>query len=213
MRSIAAACLLLGGVIIGLVISNNRQQKDSAALDQLVKQIQERDKKNQLSAQEAALPLTQGNLTSIDNNQAAVQQQSAVEPDNNKQEPIGTPVNHKVDLPAMKESLPVKDVSQRQTVKVIPALVTNKPEENQVNRQEVEQARKNIHQMVAVDANKYKTGVLGGISDLQLTISNNSLYPLDEVQVEVRYLGPEKRVVKTQMLLFNDVAPGRTENN
>lgn len=208
MRSIAAACLLLGGVIIGLVISNNRQQKDSAALDQLVKQIQERDKKNQLSAQEAALPLTQGNLTSIDNNQAAVQQQSAAEPDNNKQEPIGTPVNHKVDQPAMKESLPMKDVSQRQTVKVIPALVTNKAEENQVNRQEVEQARKNIHQMVAVDANKYKTGVLGGISDLQLTISNNSLYPLDEVQVEVRYLGPEKRVVKTQMLLFNDVAPG-----
>ncbi|AXY73159.1 DUF4339 domain-containing protein [Paraflavitalea soli] len=209
MRSIAAACLLLGGVIIGLVISNNRQQKDSAALDKLVKQIQERDRKNQLPAQEAALPLTPNNLTSIDNNPAADQQQPAVEPNNNnKQETIGTPVNHKVEAPAMKESLPVKDVSQRQTVKVIPALVTNKPAGPPVSRQEVEQARKNIHQLVAVDANKYKTGVLGGISDLQLTISNNSLYPLDEVQVEVRYLGPEKRVVKTQLLLFSDVAPG-----
>lgn len=208
MRSIAAACLLLGGVIIGLVISNNRQQKNSAALDQLVKQIQQRDKKNQLPAQEAALPVPQDNLTSIDNNVAAGQQQPAVEPDNNRQGAIGTPVNHKVEQPATKESMPVKDVSQRQTVKVIPALVTNKPEESQVSRQEAEKARKNIHQLVAVDANKYKTGVLGGISDLQLTISNNSLYPLDEVQVEVRYLGPEKRVVKTQLLLFNDVAPG-----
>lgn len=208
MRSIAAACLLLGGVIIGLVISNNRQQKDSAALDQLVKQIQERDKRNQLPTQEASLPVPQDNLTSIDNNVATDQQLPAVEPDNKKQEAIGSPVNHKAAAPAMKESLPVKDVSQRQTVKVIPALVTNKTEATPVNRQEVEQARKNIHQLVAVDANKYKTGVLGGISDLQLTISNNSLYPLDEVQVEVRYLGPEKRVVKTQLLLFSDVAPG-----
>lgn len=208
MRSIAAACLLLGGVIIGLVISNSRQQKDSAALDQLVKKIQQRDKKNQLPTQEAGLPVPQDNLTSIDNNVAADQQQPAVEPDIKRQETIGTPVNHKVEQPATKESLPVKDVSQRQTVKVIPALVTNKPEESQVSRQEVEQARKNIHQLVAVDANKYKTGVLGGISELQLTISNNSLYALDEVQVEVRYLGPEKRVVKTQLLLFNDVAPG-----
>jgi hypothetical protein len=31
---------------------------------------------------------------------------------------------------------------------------------------------------------------------------------LDEVEVEVRYLGPEKRVVKTQMLLFSNVPAG-----
>ncbi len=51
MRSIAAACLLLAGVIIGLVISNSRQQPDNAALDQLVKQIQERDRQKRELAQ------------------------------------------------------------------------------------------------------------------------------------------------------------------
>lgn len=209
MRSIAAACLLLGGVIIGLVISNSRQQKESAALDQLVKQIQERDKRNQLTVREAALPLTQEEPVATDNNVATDQQQPPVEPGKNKQGSIASTVTNKTEVPSLKESLPIKDVSQRQTVTVIPALVTNKPEQSQANRQETELARKNIHQLVAVDANKYKTGVLGGISDLQLTISNNSLYPLDEVQVEVRYLGPEKRVVKTQMLLFSDVAPGQ----
>ncbi len=180
MRSIAAACLLLGGVIIGLIISNSRNQRDSAALDQMVKQIQERDRKNQqLVAREAAatVPLQENQSTS-DANVATDQQQPTVEPTSHKQEPIGQPVSHKTEALTIKESLPVKDVSQRQTVKVIPALVTNKPEETPVSRQEAEQTRKNIHQLVALDANKYKIGVLGGISDLQLTISNNSLYPL-----------------------------------
>ncbi len=48
------------------------------------------------------------------------------------------------------------------------------------NSPDMEKARKNIHQLVAVDANKYKINALGGISELQLTISNNSLYALDQ---------------------------------
>ena len=41
MTAVAAICLLLGGVIIGLTISNSRQQSN-ADLSKLVKQIQER---------------------------------------------------------------------------------------------------------------------------------------------------------------------------
>ena len=206
LRSIAAACLVLGGIIIGLVISNSRQQKDNAALDQVVKQIQEREKRNQLAAQ--VVPPAQNNLPASDNTTTG-QQGPATTPDNNKHDLAGKPANTqlKTATPPVKESLPTKD-EQQQTVKIIPAVVTSKPEEKQVDRQAMERARQNIHQLVAVDANKYKTGVLGGISDLKLTVSNNSPYTLDEVEVEIRYLGPEKRVVKTQMLLFNGVAAG-----
>lgn len=206
LRSIAAACLVLGGVIIGLVISNSRQQKDSATLDQIVKQIQEREKRNQQAAQVVPPPV-QGNLPAGDNTTS--NQGTATSPENNKQDLAGKAASAqaKTATPVIKETPPAKD-EQPQTVKIIPAVVTSKPEEKQVPPQEMERARRNIHQLVAVDANKYKTGVLGGISELKLTVSNNSLYPLDEVEVEVRYLGPEKRVVKTQMLLFSDVAAG-----
>lgn len=196
MRSMAAACLLLGGVIIGLVISNNRQQRNNAALEQLVKQIQEREAKRQPASQADPVPV-QDHLPAGD----AIATVAA-----DGQAPAGTVVD-KTQEPSPKESPSPKN-EQQATVKIIPAVVTNKPEEKRVNREELEQARKHIHQLVAVDANKYKVGVLGGISDLQLTVSNNSLYPLDQVEIEVRYLGPEKRVVKTQTLLLNDVGPG-----
>lgn len=204
MRSIAAACLVLGGIIIGLVISNSRQQKNTAELDLLVKQIQEREKRKEAAAQNVILPAPVN--VPAESNTTPADEPANTTPADNQKESIGTPVHNKAEN-NHKEALP-PDAPEQQGVKFIPAVVTNKPENKPVNRAEVEQTRKNIHQLVAVDANKYKTGVLGGISDLQLTISNNSLYPLDQVEVEVRYLGPEKRVVKTQLLLFNDVAPG-----
>lgn len=207
MRSIVAACLVLGGVIIGLMISNSRHQKNSEALDQIVKKIQEREKRLQLATQTVSVS-TQNDITANDP-EAVSRQEPPAAPTANKQELADRPANApaKKITPASKEMQPVKE-EQQESAKIIPAVATNKPEEKQVNHQEMEQARRNIHQLVAVDANKYKTGVLGGISELKLTLSNNSLYPLDEVEVEVRYLGPEKRVVKTQLLRFSDVAAG-----
>lgn len=207
MRSIVAACLVLGGIIIGLVISNSRHQKNSEALDQIVKKIQEREKRMQLATQAVSVS-TQSDITANDPG-AVSQQEPPAAPTGNKQELADQPANApaKKITPATKEIQPAKD-EQQESVKIIPAVVTNKPEEKPVNHQEIEKARRNIHQLVAVDANKYKTGVLGGISELKLTLSNNSLYPLDEVEIEVRYLGPEKRVVKTQLLRFSDVAAG-----
>ncbi|MBO9562874.1 MAG: hypothetical protein J7621_08880 [Niastella sp.] len=208
MRSIVAACLVLGGIIIGLVISNSRQQQNNAALDEIVRKIQEREKRLQLAAQTVAIPI-QTEITANDPG-AVSQQEPPAENASSKQALIDKPVDvpaKKTTTPANKETQPAKN-EQQQNIKIIPAVVTNKPEEKAVNHQEIEKTRRNIHQLVAVDANKYKTGVLGGISQLKLTLSNNSLYPLDEVEVEVRYLGPEKRVVKTQLLRFSDVAAG-----
>ncbi len=41
-----------------------------------------------------------------------------------------------------------------------------------------------------------------------MTLSNNSRFPLDQVEIEIKYFGPEQKLVKTQRLLFNDLAPG-----
>ncbi len=50
--------------------------------------------------------------------------------------------------------------------------------------------------------------MLGGISNLYFTVSNTSSFPIDQIELEIKYLGPEKRVVKVQRLIFNDVAAG-----
>lgn len=66
----------------------------------------------------------------------------------------------------------------------------------------------NLYALVSVKPNKYKTGVLGGISGLTLELTNNSSKELRRVTVEIKYLGPEKKVVRTQTVFFENVAPG-----
>ena len=66
----------------------------------------------------------------------------------------------------------------------------------------------NIWDDVSIKASDFKTGPFGGIKDLQVTLVNNSAYSLDKVEIEVKYIGIEKQVVKTQRMVFNDVLPG-----
>lgn len=67
----------------------------------------------------------------------------------------------------------------------------------------------NLFDLVTVQPNAYKTGVLGGISDLRLELTNNSDRSLHRVAVEIKYLGPEKKVVRSQTVYFENVLPGR----
>jgi hypothetical protein len=208
-RIVIALCLLLGGVVIGLVISNANQKSKNQDLDDLVKQIRQRDQKLQEQSK-ASLPLSQPEvLTSANESDDVKNDQPTNIPEKKEQAPVAREDK--------KTSNPVSSVEKNQDkpvvsntsstdndIKVTPAVIAPKK-----NEAAMEAARKNINQLVSVESNKYKTGVLGGISDLRLTISNNSLFQLDRVEVEIRYLGPEKRVVKTQTLLFNDVPPGK----
>jgi hypothetical protein len=66
----------------------------------------------------------------------------------------------------------------------------------------------NIANLVSVSANGYNVGTFGGISDLQLTVSNHSTYPLDLVVVEVQYIQANKKVFKTENLNFHNVSAG-----
>lgn len=61
---------------------------------------------------------------------------------------------------------------------------------------------------VSVGANGYNVGTFGGITDLQLTVTNRSVYPLDLVIVEVQYVQANKKVYKTEDLYFRGIAAG-----
>lgn len=61
---------------------------------------------------------------------------------------------------------------------------------------------------VSISTNKYNTGTFGGISELQLTVSNRSIHPLDLVVVEVQYIQANKKVYKTENLYFRGIGAG-----
>jgi hypothetical protein len=206
MMVMGALCLLLGGIIIGLAISNSKKESANE-LNSLVKQIQERERLKQLPASQPVAK-TEAPANEVLQNiqpeadQLAVSQKANFVSNPQSKLPVNNPVT-KTDKKS--EERPVQSIAPEvQPVSVQPAVQENKSLANAA----AETTRKNIRQLVSVTSNKYKTGVLGGISDLSLTVSNKSEFEIDQVEVEVAYLGPEKRVVKTQTIVFNNVKAG-----
>lgn len=74
-----------------------------------------------------------------------------------------------------------------------------------------EKALSGLGDKVSVNSNDYKRVALGGIRNLELTVSNRSKYDLDEVAVELQYLKPGDQVLKTQIVQFKSVAANNTE--
>jgi len=68
--------------------------------------------------------------------------------------------------------------------------------------------RNNLSNLVSIGASSYTVGTFGGISNLQLTVSNHSIYSLDLVVVEVQYIQANKKVFKTENMYFRGIAPG-----
>ena len=66
----------------------------------------------------------------------------------------------------------------------------------------------NLEKQVLVNNNLYKVGAFGGISELQCTLTNESRYTLDMVEVEVSYIQANEKIYKTEILSFRDVAAG-----
>ncbi len=71
-----------------------------------------------------------------------------------------------------------------------------------------ETVRLTLANQVSVGANGYTVGTFGGINDLQLTVTNRSVYPLDLVIVEVQYIQANKKVFKTENMYFRGVGAG-----
>jgi hypothetical protein len=71
-----------------------------------------------------------------------------------------------------------------------------------------EAVKNNIFEYLSLSNNKYYVGTFGGISDVQITVNNRSLYPLDLVVVEVRYIQTNKKLFKTENVYFKNIDPG-----
>jgi hypothetical protein len=221
-RVLVAVVLILGGVVIGLVINKGSRQPDNQVLESLVKEIREQknDKTGsntpviEETAQKEKSPREERNSNNeYDNNnsiaepapqqpQASVNNQtprSVIKKDNNVVPPPQTQNNRSITVSVSNPS--------GQQVEATPAVLETR--EKPINPEVIEKARKNIYDQVRAEASAFKVGVFGGVSDLDITLVNSSLYTLDQVAVEVKYFGMEKKLVKTQTIIFNNVPPGK----
>ena len=88
-----------------------------------------------------------------------------------------------------------------------------KDQEETTSGQTPKVAMKNtgLSKLVTVTSNDYQKVAFGGIRNLQLTVSNDSKYVLDNVVVELQYLKPSELPLKTESIQFRSVAPGGTQ--
>ena len=67
-----------------------------------------------------------------------------------------------------------------------------------------------LSRLVSAKSNEYKRVAFGGIRDLQVTVTNNSKYVLDNVIVEIQYIKPNELPLKTEYIEFSSIGPNAT---
>jgi len=73
-------------------------------------------------------------------------------------------------------------------------------------------ARANIYGQVSVESSDYMVNrLLGGISDLRITVTNNSGYLVDIVRVKVTYIKANGAIYKNEVLYFNQLGAHSTQ--
>jgi hypothetical protein len=81
---------------------------------------------------------------------------------------------------------------------------------NAVRPEEVTTKGGEFSGLVSVKSNEYKRVAFGGIRNLELTVTNDSKYTLDNVIVELNYLKPSEDPLRTQNVHFTSIGPNTT---
>ncbi|MGK2863408.1 MAG: response regulator [Chitinophagaceae bacterium] len=107
---------------------------------------------------------------------------------------------------------PVSSNSSIVTSKEVQATNGNNNDQNtdEAINQDKELNKINILSQISLQNNKYSKSAFGGVSGIELTLNNNSSYKLDMVEVEVDYLRGNDKILRTEKLVFRDIAPGAT---
>jgi hypothetical protein len=198
-----AACLFLGLISGFLFVSYNRQRESVRNLNAIVQQL-EAKQKSQVQTVPAALV-----NNSVPQEQIVDPPLSATVPENENlsydqsQQQKPAPVKRTPATPKNESAGNASGVVFNETK---PIEKTETPKKESVADNAT--SHDNLFKLVNVKPNDFKTGLLGGISNLKFEITNNSLQELQRVAIEIKYLGPEKKVVKTQTIYFENIAPG-----
>ncbi len=127
-------------------------------------------------------------------------------PSRTKERPTHQVVQEHISTPPQKEAVAAAITSMpREAVHRSDNAETNRTSPVSVDKEAMRAAMAN---QISVGANTYSVGTFGGISDLQVTVTNRSAYALDLVVVEVAYVQANKKVFKTENLYFHGIGAG-----
>ncbi|RYZ24891.1 MAG: hypothetical protein EOO10_19685 [Chitinophagaceae bacterium] len=93
-------------------------------------------------------------------------------------------------------------------------VATSKPQntESETNFTKTDEAEKGpAEPSLRLAANQYNVGFLGGISNLQISVTNSSSQEISRAIVEVEFLRPNGKVVGTQTITVSGIAPGSSK--
>ncbi|HLK31037.1 MAG TPA: hypothetical protein VKT28_20835 [Puia sp.] len=218
-----AACIVVllgGGIFIGMSINKSSLNpiSNNDPSDKQMAKVDKQDHQNALIPISTSVPLddksvaqnTQG--SSLDNSSTAI---TDIKPAQSNEEKKNAQAIEK------KKSAKLKTNAATDIPKIIPEResVTETDSSGLASRHSTHRAdiindkeliKSNIANLVSVSSNKFSVGTFGGISELQLTVNNRSVYPLDLVMVEVQYVQANKKVYKTENVYYRNVRPGES---
>ncbi len=78
---------------------------------------------------------------------------------------------------------------------------TSIPADDSIQRQ----TRNNITSLVQVTTNEYSVNTFGGISNLDVMVTNNTDYTIDQITVAIDYIKKNDGIYKKEYLTFNNI--------
>jgi len=208
MYLVALASIVLIGSIVVLIINNNIQNKKITQLRDIVTQMQQSQPPQSgtdINQRVVHYPVDQQSASMISAGDSIANNATL-------QDRLPEEVPAKIIKPSKKNiktaqpSLtPIDSLLVSETKFEKPTIEPTGDKRVSIKRDETDN---NLMQLVKVNTNDYKTGLLGGINNLKVTLLNKSLIALKKVEVQIDYLGPESRIVKSQTVFFENVAPG-----
>lgn len=110
-----------------------------------------------------------------------------------------------------------RDLKQRlsQTSNTAQQIADRKDQQQRLQGKFVERRayyRRNWQQFIAASTSDYRTGFLGGIKDLKVSVRNQTEYPLDNAVVSVQYLRGNGDVFKTEQYTINNIPAKGTQS-
>lgn len=214
--------LLAAGIFIGLSINKNSlvsgqkiaSRENKPAVDRISRTSQQLPPVAPVTAsQTSATPTDSSTTKKISGQTSVVGAQQEVRSTAAINHPPKTTTPKTKSAPAAKNSTVLSGINHDSATLGIPVAhreAVHRTDIPATDRSTVDKdiLKSNIANLVSVGTSGYTVGTFGGISGLQLTVSNHSVYPLDLVVVEVQYIQANKKVFKTENLYFRGIGPG-----
>lgn len=117
------------------------------------------------------------------------------------------PTTKAIEKPGVEKSQTNPQVKDESTGENEKAVEKEEPKPVEVAATEKPVARPSL----SLSANQYKVGLLGGISNLELSVSNATSIAVEKAVVEVEYLKPNGKVTSSQTVTVNGITPGSSK--